>query len=642
MHRNRWGELLALAPTTLQRLIARVQRVSLPRHASPDLRLQRLRAALCTSTAVHTTWATLDLPTQTAIHTLATTKGGIAPADLFEHYGALRSLEALRTDPTPITITERLVLLGWLLPRPPLPFHPLRYVVPQELRSWLPQPLPPQPPLPPPEPATTPALYATGLVLLATAQPGLSLTQHLRLRVTAAQPLATLLDPDHPQLALALLNWLVPLLIAGNFVAVQARRAIRTDEGERFLLLPHDQRLETLRTLWIKHPYPESWLIEQTLDLDGVDLPVLRRRLMTWGQAAYHLGEPKTQQTYQRLCAAFGPLANQQTHGFRTVKRTPWKPPRARAILATAMEGPLTWLGFFGSPPLPPPPPPTWDATTQTVHLFLPLVGDHTLLCLWPYGTLHRFHAGYAQFTISAATLSHAVNRGYDPNMLRQLLNTLAGNLASEWSTLFQSRPIVDIFTGSVVISTDPTILRTVRRSSRTLQRYTKSVAPGILLVDPAYHATVQRVLEQFGITLRSEQVGHQSAAEQLPSMVANEPTALPSKPKSRITYLQHAINAKRVLTISYVDRRGKPSQRMIRPLELEQRHGTWYLIAYCHTRHEERSFAVERLNWSADQSDSTAAWLSPDQSPQSASVADSPDPVGKSEHYPSEDQSDQ
>jgi hypothetical protein len=44
---NIWFQMLADVPATVQRLIAHRNRISLPRGASPDIRLERLRMSLC-------------------------------------------------------------------------------------------------------------------------------------------------------------------------------------------------------------------------------------------------------------------------------------------------------------------------------------------------------------------------------------------------------------------------------------------------------------------------------------------------------------------------------------------------------------------------------------------------------------------
>src|SRR5207249_4982206 len=54
--------------------------------------------------------------------------------------------------------------------------------------------------------------------------------------------------------------------------------------------------------------------------------------------------EPST--LYAALASALGPLADAQTHGFRTVDRAPWRPRRAAALFEAALRGPLSWLGL--------------------------------------------------------------------------------------------------------------------------------------------------------------------------------------------------------------------------------------------------------------------------------------------------------
>jgi hypothetical protein len=53
---NRWARYLQEAPATLQRLIARHNRISLPRGCSAEERVQRLRDALIHQRTVRVTW----------------------------------------------------------------------------------------------------------------------------------------------------------------------------------------------------------------------------------------------------------------------------------------------------------------------------------------------------------------------------------------------------------------------------------------------------------------------------------------------------------------------------------------------------------------------------------------------------------
>src|SRR5262245_33447205 len=138
---NRWALMLHDLPVIGQRLIARTQRISLPRNADAATRLARLRRALCHAATVRVTYAALDLAEQTALQELRTHRGGLRPDQLEQRYGAIRSWRQLSADPRPRTLAERLLLLGWLLPRPATSRHPARYLLPPELRRWLPRPL---------------------------------------------------------------------------------------------------------------------------------------------------------------------------------------------------------------------------------------------------------------------------------------------------------------------------------------------------------------------------------------------------------------------------------------------------------------------------------------------------------------------
>jgi hypothetical protein len=138
---NIWAHWLAALPATLQRLIACHQRISLPRGCSAAERQQRLRHALCHARTVQVTYHGLAPELQQALHDLAAQRRGICPDDLVARYGPVRSWTQLAAHLHPQSLSEQLILLGWVLPRPATPCHPMRYVLPPELRRWLPQPL---------------------------------------------------------------------------------------------------------------------------------------------------------------------------------------------------------------------------------------------------------------------------------------------------------------------------------------------------------------------------------------------------------------------------------------------------------------------------------------------------------------------
>ena len=113
---NRWAAYLAQTPPTLQRLIAASQRISLPRSCTPEVRLARLRAALCRPAAVRAVYFTLEPAERDAVQQLRHTPHGLAEHELAARFGPVRPLAELRADRAPRSISERLLLLGWLLP----------------------------------------------------------------------------------------------------------------------------------------------------------------------------------------------------------------------------------------------------------------------------------------------------------------------------------------------------------------------------------------------------------------------------------------------------------------------------------------------------------------------------------------------
>src|SRR5262245_4415490 len=125
---NHWARMLRDLPASAQRLIARAQRISLPRNCNTEERLIRLRQALCHRATVLATYASLDDPTCAALQDLRGRRGGICPAELEQRYGTIRSWRQLAADPHPRTISERLLMMGWLLIRPASPRHPPRYL----------------------------------------------------------------------------------------------------------------------------------------------------------------------------------------------------------------------------------------------------------------------------------------------------------------------------------------------------------------------------------------------------------------------------------------------------------------------------------------------------------------------------------
>lgn len=96
---NRWAQYLGEAAATLQRLIARHHRISLPRGCSAEERLQRIREALIQQRTVRVTSFSLDTEVRAALQDLRHLRGGLAPDDLVARSGSLqRAMLALAND----------------------------------------------------------------------------------------------------------------------------------------------------------------------------------------------------------------------------------------------------------------------------------------------------------------------------------------------------------------------------------------------------------------------------------------------------------------------------------------------------------------------------------------------------------------
>jgi hypothetical protein len=546
---NSWAKMLAETPSTLQRCIARAQRVSLPRGASPDIRLERLRAAFCHARTVQVTYFGLPPNVQAAMQELRGQPGGIAPEELAARFGPIRPWSQIAQNLKPQTVSEQLVLLGWLLPRPAAPYHPPRYLLPPELRAWLPQPLVlDEMGIAPPAPVA-PALHAAAVVLLACAEQPLPLRRNGEPRAASLRLLTARLAPASQANAQALFRFVLPLLIDMGLLAPHGAAAVLAPAGARFLSKPAAWQLARLRAAWVRAPRPDAYLRPLLLEDRGMDWPLFRRRLLAWAAAlpTQRLLDP--QPLYAALAASLGPLADAQTHGFRVVERVPWRPKRASAIWDAALRGPLTWLGSiawdeaashsaphcFATPaagldiadtdadqcridaasPLPDAhasPPSTWRyGEPGVVHI--PHADLNTaVLRLMPYARWHGADATQTSYQITAATLRAALSRGHDTSVLWVLLERYAGPLPLSWRETFAvPSPAVHLIHGAVIWSDQPAVLEQAAQS-RNVRRYLQTrLAPGVALVDPQRAATLTRTLERRDLAV--EQRGCPTAA---------------------------------------------------------------------------------------------------------------------------------
>jgi hypothetical protein len=343
---NRWARYLHEAPATLQRLIARHNRISLPRGCSAEERVQRLRDALIHQRTVRVTYFSLDATTQEALQDLRHIRYGLRDDELFARYGPIRPLKQIAAAPQPQTISERLLLLGWLLPRTSAAGRPDRYLLAPHVRDWLPTPLDL------PQQGDAPAVLvppivraSSALLLLASEQP-LLVRQDGLLRQESIHLLTARLAPWSEADTTPLVQFLLPLLYRLDLLAIDDERVHTTVAGHRFLSRPQTEQRMRVQQTWIGLPEHDRWLTPLLLDPCGIDWPVLRRRLLSWAAELPPdvLLEPAT--LHDALHAALGPLADPHTHGYRPVSRTPWNARRAAAVFDAALHGPLCWLGI--------------------------------------------------------------------------------------------------------------------------------------------------------------------------------------------------------------------------------------------------------------------------------------------------------
>jgi hypothetical protein len=512
---NRWAQMLADIPVLLQRMIARHSRISLPRACSAPDRHTRLRAALCHAATVRATYTTLDDITKAALHDLQTHKRGIAPQDLVSTYGAVRSWTQLAADPRPRTIAEHLIVLGWLLPRPATPRHPARYLVPPELRRWLPQPLSVPTHGHAPTPAPVPVLPTIAILLLLGAQQPLA----VRADGSPRRAVLHLIEQRLPQIAqvASVTQWAFPLLHHLGLVAPRHDQVVTTLVGQRFLALSPDQQLAQLQQAWLLSPTPDPWISRTIENRSGIDWIVLRQRLWQWahGLPADQLVDPRC--VYTALAATFGPLADGHTHGFRSVDRVPWQPARAAAVFDAALRGPLHWLGLIGWSPAPDQiaahaqsqaylarnTAPTLPRADQVPwqygvpgELVIPHAAvDARLFAFQPFATWQHATTQHTIYHITPTTIARACAAGESVDRLWDVLMDAVGPIPAAWLATLDA-PTLDMHfaTMPVLLAAPATLDRIARK--RTLRRYlAQRPAPGVALVQPQHVEPLRRAL---------------------------------------------------------------------------------------------------------------------------------------------------
>jgi hypothetical protein len=509
---NRWSRWLAAAPAVAQRLIARTHRISLPRAAPADERLRRLRRALCTPAAVRAVYAALDADVRAALDELRGARRGLDAATLTARYGAVRPWRHLARDPQPRSVAERLLLLGWLLPRPAAPGRAPRFALAPEVRRWLPQPLRLADDGPaPPAPLPLAQRAALALLLVAAAAP-LPLRRDGALRRCALRRLQPLL-PDAPAPELeALCRFLLPLLDARGLVQRHGGRCTPALGAAAFLSAPLDAQRARLVEAWLHSAAPDAWLRRLRVASAGLDEPALRRRLVQWAQALPPDRLLAPEATYAALTATFGPLADAHTHGFRVVRRPPWRRRSGARVWQAALRGPLAWLGVVAWHDGRVVRPTTWALADGAWRYGAP--GEVTA----PFGALDAAALTLAQGgrwvrgDAGGLTVQVAAARGVLGAQVRELLARRAGDAPDGWGTPTDGAPPLRLMTGALLLADAPGALERALRG-RSVRRYAQRLAPGVALVRAEHVAAVTRALARQGIAVAGPPGGGAPAA---------------------------------------------------------------------------------------------------------------------------------
>lgn len=531
---HRWPVYLADLPATLLRLVAAANRISLPRRSTPAERLARVRQALCRPAAVRARYFSLPVEARAAAQELRRAPRCLSPEAVTARFGPLRPLAELRRDRTPRSLAEQLLLAGWLLPRQASRNHPLRYVVPPEVRAWLPTPIAADTRRETPVAATTLAVRGATAILLAAAAAPLPLRRDGRPTAAALRRLQLLLaDIPRSELA-ALAAWAMPLLTRLNLLAPHGAAVAVAPAAARFLSTPASDRLHTLREAWALAPYPEPGLLPPRASRQRLNWPVLRRRLLGWAEACP--AGASAEASFAALTAAFGPLADGFTHFAFPQQRAPWTQRTAAAVWARALQGPLAWLGLVhGSAETAPDSvsgdgqglsvePAMWRyAEAGTLHLPHE-AATAELLALAPFAQELSGAAAGLTVRLSRASVARALGRGHDPARLRAALERWAGPLPKSWGELLAPAGRVRLLRRAVLLADEPAAVQGALRRRVVRRTIEAVVAPGIALAAPGRERALAEQLIRHGHVV-----------------AAMEPPAAPPRPPAELTQAEVA-----------------------------------------------------------------------------------------------------
>jgi hypothetical protein len=508
---NRWAYYLSALPATLQRAIARAQRISLPRHCSGDERVLRLRQALCRQATVRMQYAFLSAEEQAAAVWLGTQRYSIRPHDLTHQLGTIRPWKQLLSDPQPRSMAERFLLLGWLLPRPAAPHNPAGFVVPPELRRSLPQPhaLLGEPRTLPAAVRLAPVVVLANDLLFALAQQPLAVDRTGRLCAAAWRRLTQLPRSDkHAG------QFTLDLLIEHGCVVLQQQQATLSSLGRRWLDQPVALRQQQLRDAWITLPHADRWAKPLLANDRGMHWPAFRQRLLHWATQIPPDRWFAPDALFAALVAAEGPLATAHTHGFRQVQQSPWRTARSAAIWQAAVQGPLTWLGLVERDP---------EAPNRVCRPSAQVDEQADLGQAWQYGEdnsvwmsdsapssdllriapyLRGVERHHQRVRYQVSERPYQTDQRAEPfALVRSILAQRAGQPPEGWGTGFLAdRPIQ--LRSVVLLQADPDDLRVALRDRQLRRATLEQLAPGLAIVAPEQRSKAIRALNQLGYSI--------------------------------------------------------------------------------------------------------------------------------------------
>jgi hypothetical protein len=370
------------------------------------------------------------------------------------------------------------------------------------VRRWLPQPLRLADDGPaPPAPLPLAQRAALALLLVAAAAP-LPLRRDDALRRCALRRLQPLL-PDAPAPELdQLFRFLLPLLDARGLVQRHGGHCAPALGAAAFLAAPLDDQRARLVEAWLHSAAPDAWLRRLRVADSGLDAPALRRRLVQWAQALPPDRLLAPEATYDALAATFGPLADAHTHGFRVVRRPPWRRRSGARVWQAALRGPLAWLGVVA-----------WhDGRVVRPTTYASADGA------WRYGAPGEVTAPFGALDAAALTLAQggrwvrgdaggltvqvAAARGVLGAQVRELLARRAGEAPDGWwGTRAADAPALRLAEGALLLADAPGDLERALRG-RSVRRYAQRLAPGVALVRAEHVAAVTRALARQGIAV--------------------------------------------------------------------------------------------------------------------------------------------